>query len=293
MEQFKVDQIKHLIDLEGQKERIVLVLEKVINQLNRKILQSIDPANITKTETLRTLNVLINQHFRDFDNQLQQELIELGIYESTFQTELINKEKEENFKELNKGVQEELLLLLLLGFSFKQNSNQLKQNLKNNINRSINIIYNQQTSKTAAVNTVKANLNTNSAQMKTLARTAATNQLNLSKLETLKKNNVKRYQYVAILDSRTTKICRRLHNKIFEVDDPKAPRPPQHFNCRSSIVPIFDEADIFTKQDTLDEFVEIDGNKNNVDKNGNFKVTNNDIITLNERFKRDKNQFDI
>ena len=56
---------------------------------------------------------------------------------------------------------------------------------------------------------------------------------------------VDRYKYVATLDSRTSAICGRLDGQIFEMG--KGPQPPQHFNCRSTIVPII-------KDEFLDRF---------------------------------------
>ena len=47
---------------------------------------------------------------------------------------------------------------------------------------------------------------------------------------------VESIQYVATLDSRTTPICRSLDGERFPPDE--GPRPPQHFNCRSTTVPI-------------------------------------------------------
>ncbi len=47
-----------------------------------------------------------------------------------------------------------------------------------------------------------------------------------------------RYRYVATLDTRTSAICRALDGKEFEYG--KGPVPPQHFNCRSTTVPIID-----------------------------------------------------
>jgi SPP1 gp7 family putative phage head morphogenesis protein len=48
----------------------------------------------------------------------------------------------------------------------------------------------------------------------------------------------KKYRYVATLDTRTSAICRALDGKEFEYG--KGPMPPQHFNCRSTTVPIID-----------------------------------------------------
>lgn len=48
------------------------------------------------------------------------------------------------------------------------------------------------------------------------------------------------WQYSAILDSRTTEICKHMDGKVFLADDKRAMalRPPRHFNCRSLMVPI-------------------------------------------------------
>jgi hypothetical protein len=51
---------------------------------------------------------------------------------------------------------------------------------------------------------------------------------------------VERYRYVAVMDERTTDICRGLNGQIFDFADPTAPRPPQHWNCRSHIEPVVD-----------------------------------------------------
>jgi hypothetical protein len=48
----------------------------------------------------------------------------------------------------------------------------------------------------------------------------------------------KKYRYIATLDSRTSSICAALDNREFPYG--KGPTPPQHFNCRSTTVPIID-----------------------------------------------------
>ena len=50
------------------------------------------------------------------------------------------------------------------------------------------------------------------------------------------------YQYVATLDARTSSICQRLDGQMFKYD--QGPVPPQHFNCRSTTVPIIDDDDL-------------------------------------------------
>lgn len=57
------------------------------------------------------------------------------------------------------------------------------------------------------------------------------------------KNNpkiVEGYEWVATLDSRTSSQCRSLDGQKFKVGE--GPRPPIHFSCRSTTVPILDDS---------------------------------------------------
>ncbi len=47
---------------------------------------------------------------------------------------------------------------------------------------------------------------------------------------------IKGVQYVATLDNRTTPICMGLDGRVFDIG--KGPRPPQHWNCRSTTAPV-------------------------------------------------------
>lgn len=61
---------------------------------------------------------------------------------------------------------------------------------------------------------------------------------------------VMRYQYLATLDGRTSKICRRLDNQVFELRQKAAGinYPPMHPRCRSTTIPYYD--DEFTAGET-------------------------------------------
>ena len=77
-------------------------------------------------------------------------------------------------------------------------------------------------------------------QISTIVRTSVnqvTNQASQAVYAANKKVAPK-YEYVATLDSRTSPICRRLDGQIFKYN--KGPTPPQHFNCRSTTVPVVD-----------------------------------------------------
>lgn len=75
-------------------------------------------------------------------------------------------------------------------------------------------------------------------QLRTLVRTTV-NQVASATSEIIAAENpdaTEKYLYTAVLDSRTTPICRALDGKVFSHG--KGPLPPQHFNCRSRKVNI-------------------------------------------------------
>lgn len=77
-------------------------------------------------------------------------------------------------------------------------------------------------------------------QVMALVRTSVNQVSNAASQQVYEANQdvTKKYRYVATLDTRTSAICRALDGREFEYG--KGPQPPQHFNCRSTIVPIID-----------------------------------------------------
>lgn len=77
-------------------------------------------------------------------------------------------------------------------------------------------------------------------QAEALTRTAVNSIANRAALLTYRENDdvMGQYQYVAAVDDRTTEICLELNGQIFDVNDPTAKMPPQHWNCRSTTVPV-------------------------------------------------------
>lgn len=77
-------------------------------------------------------------------------------------------------------------------------------------------------------------------QIMAMVRTSVNQVANAASQQTYEANQdiTQRYRYTSTLDSRTSAICRALDGKEFEYG--KGPIPPQHFNCRSTTVPIID-----------------------------------------------------
>jgi SPP1 gp7 family putative phage head morphogenesis protein len=77
-------------------------------------------------------------------------------------------------------------------------------------------------------------------QVMALVRTSINQVANSASQQVYEANQdiTKKYRYVATLDSRTSSICAALDGQEFPYG--KGPMPPQHFNCRSTTVPIID-----------------------------------------------------
>ena len=77
-------------------------------------------------------------------------------------------------------------------------------------------------------------------QIMALVRTSINQVANAASMAVYEANQdiTKKYQYVATLDSRTSRICAALDGQEFEYG--KGPTPPQHFNCRSKVVAVID-----------------------------------------------------
>ena len=74
-------------------------------------------------------------------------------------------------------------------------------------------------------------------ELDTLVRTATDVFADLARVQIDTGNGLQgREVYVAILDSRTTKLCAGYHGKTFEAG--RGPRPPLHWYCRSTRVPL-------------------------------------------------------
>ena len=77
-------------------------------------------------------------------------------------------------------------------------------------------------------------------QVMALVRTSINQVANAASQQVYEANQdiTQKYRYVATLDTRTSAICAALDGREFEYG--KGPTPPQHFNCRSTTVPIID-----------------------------------------------------
>jgi len=91
-------------------------------------------------------------------------------------------------------------------------------------------------------------------QSKALVVTAITSVTAQTDQEVYKANSkaLQGWQYVAVLDSRTTPLCAHRDGTIYPIGD-TAHLPPAHFNCRSTTVPVFKNWDDISKLEGVAE----------------------------------------
>lgn len=85
-------------------------------------------------------------------------------------------------------------------------------------------------------------LETSRRETQTIVRTAIAHVANRSResLWSENKHLIEGVQWVSVLDSRTSAVCRSRDNNLYPVNS--GPRPPAHFNCRSIVVAAFKDS---------------------------------------------------
>ena len=93
------------------------------------------------------------------------------------------------------------------------------------------------------------------SRIETIARTMTSDAINQGRRASFEdprlEGFVKAYEYNAVLDNRTTPVCESLDGTVYKVNDPALNKitPPLHFNCRSILLPIFEDEE-FTPDDS-------------------------------------------
>lgn len=88
---------------------------------------------------------------------------------------------------------------------------------------------------------IRKEFNVARSRAETLVRTDATAIINRATIKRYKREGLKYYRILVVLDNRTTQICRRIaqEDKLYKLEDAQVGvnMPPFHYNCRSTIMP--------------------------------------------------------
>ncbi|PCS11380.1 hypothetical protein RU88_GL000254 [Lactococcus raffinolactis] len=89
-------------------------------------------------------------------------------------------------------------------------------------------------------NTIDGRLDVGRGQTQRLVRTEYMHALNQGQIESYRAKGYTKLKWIATMDDKTSKICRKLNRKEFDIEN--LPDIPAHPNCRCTMVPVIDMA---------------------------------------------------
>ena len=225
----------------GFERRLALELDNVLKSHNRRLV-SLGQSNGVNRNLITLYNREIRRTYRRLYNMSLTELNKIYASEATFNASLLNQSLR-NIYDARK---------VPTGFSIRdlliRDNKNLSQHLASISTAQRNIvngIVRSGLAESLSNQQIISNIRRRSTslartQVSALTRTAVTQVTNdaTNRVYDLNRDVLKGYQYVATLDSRTSIICGRLDGRIFSFDSEFKPQPPQHFNCRSTTIPV-------------------------------------------------------
>lgn len=234
-------ELKHRALLSLYEKKLDNDLTKVMSSHKKRLVSSTLKNGMKGSNALnRALSVETRKTYRRIYREGIKELKALAKIDSRFQASTLNKSLGKVYRsKVYKGLKVNDLIINSSGTYGQQIAS-----ISLGQQRRIKQIVKEGMIDNLAVNKIADNIGRSvdlpKAQLKTLSRTAITETSTNINNATYKLNEdvIDGYQYVATLDGRTSLICANLDGKTFRLNDQRGVRPPQHFNCRSTTIPI-------------------------------------------------------
>lgn len=109
-------------------------------------------------------------------------------------------------------------------------------------------------------NTIDGRLDVGRSQTQRLVRTEYMHALNQGQIESYRAKGYTKLKWVATMDDKTSKICRKLNRKEFDIEN--LPDIPAHPNCRCTMVPVIDMAAAEKRGDEIRRLKDENSGKN-------------------------------
>ena len=233
------------------------LLEKDINKIEKKLLKlfkdtrkevlnelKIIYADIEATEyakyridsLLSSINNILDSLYQQNENELTKAFIEL--YCKFSQEASIDLDV--SFNVINENLIKEVLKTNWSGLSYSDRVWEHKRKLALTIKEELNKGFIRGDSLQDISKIISDKFNTSYSNAIRLVRTEACWVMNEATVNNYKENGIKEYEFMAFLDSKTSKVCRKLDGKKFRIEEYQAGvnLPPLHCNCRSCVIPI-------------------------------------------------------
>jgi SPP1 gp7 family putative phage head morphogenesis protein len=248
--------ISHAHYLERYKTQVVKRILEILKPSERNIverLQTVDPDTFTEARLRRLLEdvrTISAEAVAELNIGLSDELKEFGAYESEWQAQQIQTAvpieiniTQPSPDQIFAAIQSRPFAGMLLADQVTQYGERRVALIEQAVRQgwiegeTIQSIA-RRVRGSRASNYTDGIISTTRKHAESLVRTAVNHTHTVAR-QSLYDNNrdlVKGVQYVATLDNRTTMICASLDGSIHPIDS--GPRPPQHFGCRSTTVPV-------------------------------------------------------
>lgn len=251
---------RHAVYLEGHKTHAANAFDDFLREMERDLLdqlRKVDPQTLKGrrlNSLIKAVRGTLDTGFGDYEKVWRQQLLELGEYESGFEVRALEKVVNAQFvlptpaqiftaafaKPLSvHGIHEGQLLE---PFFRDWTANAYKR-----VEGAIRLAAAQGQTTDQLVRAIRGTraaryrdgiVSATRRDMQLMARTALQHMAAEARVVTWEANAdiVKKMEFVAVLDARTSHLCRGLSGRQFKVG--KGPQPPLHIACRSILVPV-------------------------------------------------------
>lgn len=297
----KDDVITHRVLLEYQKNRIVNDSLKsfieVVPEL-KDIILYIEKNKLTKLPIELELKIikLIQRAYQLLQKQSEKEIAKIGSYENSYNNLLLASLLAVKFKKENitqKEVLKELTDNEVIDLKFPKSIKVQELDTSNLLVKVIKQGIKNGDSSKLITNNMLTKINVKQSQLNSLIRTTTANIINESNYKAFERNKdfIKKLKYSAVLDSRTTDICRSRNGKLYSIEESKS-MIPAHWNCRSFFIPVID--DDFLLEDNYTVWQSAQKSDNILlksDDNESFKISSKKEMSLEQLKKQDEKVF--
>lgn len=219
-----------------------LVENDIEGKLKQKIINISIKQRITRLQALQyKVDIILSQLENNAGVEINNNFFE--TLENTYYKNLYGIENYTNihtdFALMNTEIVDNILKYNWSGVTYSdriwRNQVELKQKLKDSLNK--NFIQGSSITQVAAE--LSKILESDYKNSLRLMRTEANYINNRASIESYKEKDIKQYEFVAVLDLRTSEICAEKDGEVINIDDlvVGVNCPPLHPNCRSTVIP--------------------------------------------------------
>ena len=249
--------IKHQIAMRGQFTRIAKQAALHLQALKISVKTELDDAMTARNwnavarlrKTFVTIDRLIDDEYSMMSSTLKAELGDLFVYESEFTSKLLG------FDFSNSMLSETLVESIVISDPFDGkilgewlDEQKLATQLRVKQTIRLGVLNGLSTSKIVdALYAEPGNPFVGARRnAEVMVRTASAHVTSQASLKTFERVGFGSYQLSAVLDSRTTPVCRALDGKIYKTSDKGRKVPPFHPGCRTVMIAVTEDDPAFT-----------------------------------------------